>query len=95
MGYANALGGNPTAFLGSDGRIWVYYRRSNGQLEERWFKGTEFGEKAWGSANAVGGNAAALEVSPGVRKAFYFDPEAFPFLWSFSGIGGEFTPLIY
>ncbi len=91
-GYANAMGGDPSAFVDAEGKRFVYFKSADGQLQDWWFKGPDYGLEKWGYANAMGGDPAGLVTEAG-REVFYFDPEAWPYAWSFSESGSSFLAL--
>jgi hypothetical protein len=94
LGVANAVAGDPTA-VSSEGKAWIYHRTPSGQLRSWWLKNAEWGTQEWGVTGAMGGDPIAIATPAGKREVFYFDPEAFPFRWGFSGAEWSFDPLIY
>jgi hypothetical protein len=68
--WGGAVAGTPSAFVGADGTIWVYYRNTSNQLVQWNFKGSNWHVEQIGGFN-MAGDPSAFEDAEGKRWIYF------------------------
>jgi hypothetical protein len=86
-GSGGTMAGKPSAVLGPEGKIFVYYRTPGGQLAQWWIaSSSEWGYEVKGSAGDIASDPSAFVDSEGHRWVYFSSPSGQLRAWWFKGI---------